>query len=370
MNIVFLTRLEPRNIKNWSGTLYYIYGKLKEKHKVEIIGTEIIYQLASFSDQNFSTDTFIQVDRYLTKLNRLLSERINSLNFDLVFYGDLFFLPVDFNIPMIILSDITFELVKIHHTKPDERNIDPCIILEKLLYENSFKIIYPSEWIKNRVKEIYHINPNKINVVEFGANIPAPQNYSININIDVCRLVFIGINWERKGGDKILQAYKQLKNEGFPCTLTIIGSMPGEGQEDDKNLNIIPFLDKTKQEDLQKLFNILSESHFLVLPTQFDAFGIVFCEASAYGVPSIASDVGGVSQAIKEGKNGFLLPADATASDYAEKIKNVFNDKENYIKLRQSSRNEFETRLNWDVWGEKVNIILEDAVEEWKGISG
>jgi len=36
------------------------------------------------------------------------------------------------------------------------------------------------------------------------------------------------------------------------------------------------------------------------------------------------------------------------------------------INLRQSSRIEFETRLNWDVWGEKVNKILENTVREWK----
>ena len=102
------------------------------------------------------------------------------------------------------------------------------------------------------------------------------------------------------------------------------------------------------------------------MPTEFDAYGIVFCEASAYGVPSIATDVGGVRQPIREGKNGFLLPPDATGFDYAEKIRTVFSDRESYIKLRVSSRYEFETRLNWDVWGEKVNKILRKAVKEWK----
>ena len=97
------------------------------------------------------------------------------------------------------------------------------------------------------------------------------------------------------------------------------------------------------------LCKILSESHFMVLPTEFDAYGIVICEASAFGVPSIVTDVGGVSQPLCEGKNGFLHPPDATAQDYAEKIRTVFCDRENYIRLRASSRREFETRLNWDV---------------------
>jgi glycosyltransferase involved in cell wall biosynthesis len=136
--------------------------------------------------------------------------------------------------------------------------------------------------------------------------------------------------------------------------------------KEDEGLTIIPFLDKSKPKDLERLCDILYQSHFLILPTEFDALGIVFCEASAYGVPSIAANVGGVSQPVREGKNGFLLPPTATAEDYAEKIKAVFSDKESYIKLRASSRNEYETRLNWDVWSEKVNKILEKIVINYK----
>ena len=117
---------------------------------------------------------------------------------------------------------------------------------------------------------------------------------------------------------------------------------------------------------MDKFCKILSESHFLVLPTRFDAFGIVVCEASAYALPSITADVGGVNQAVKNGKNGYMLPDDASANDYAEKIQSVFRDRESYFKLRASSRHEFETRLNWDVWGEKVDWILEDVIKKWK----
>ena len=52
--------------------------------------------------------------------------------------------------------------------------------------------------------------------------------------MDVCRLVFIGKNWKKKGGDKVLQAYKILKTEGFPCTLTIRCTIPNEPQDVDE----------------------------------------------------------------------------------------------------------------------------------------
>ena len=366
MKIVFLTRYDPKNILNWSGTLYHMYYQLKKEHHVEIMGAEILDQQKSFIKGNFHENFLSITDRYVKNLGQLLSERINILQFDLVFFGDLLFYPLNIQIPFIHLSDMTFEQVNIHIKKSDEKNVESCIYLEKLILNCSTKIIYTSEWIKHKAIETYNIDPNKIEVVELGANIPWPDKYSINIDMVVCRLVFIGTNWEKKGGDKVLQTYRLLKTGGFSCSLTIIGSTPKEIPDADENLTIIPFLNKEKKEHLDRLCKILSESHFLVLPTEFDAYGIVFCEASAYGVPSITSNVGGVGQPVHEEKNGFLLPSDATAQDYAEKIKTVFNDRENYTRLRVSSRREFETRLNWDVWGEKVNIILEDTVEKWK----
>lgn len=344
-----------------------MYHQLKKKHHIEIIGPELLRQLYFFFIGNFPKNYILPDERYVKIIGRLLSERINMLKGDLVFFGDLLFQPMNINIPYIYLSDLIYWLVR-KHTRPSYRDMKPSIQLEKQLLDISSRIIFCTEWIKNKAVEFYNVDPNKIEVVEFGANIPTPTNYSIDINMDVCRLVFIGTNWVKKGGDKILRAYEKLKTEGFPCSLTIIGSAPEKTPIADDNLNIIPFLNKGKKEDLDKFSKILSEAHFLVLPTEFDAYGIVFCEASAYCVPSIASNLGGVSQPVREGKNGFLLPPDATASDYAEKIKTAFNDKENYIKLRASSRYEFETRLNWNVWGEKVNKIMEETVKEWRSL--
>ncbi len=365
MNIGFLTRLDPKDINNWSGIFYYRYNKLKEKHHVEIIGTELVQQLSSFTTGNFPAGSYFPVDRYVKHLGRLLSERIRLLKCDLIFFGDLFFIPSDINIPFVFCSDLIFEQVKVHHLKPDERDIEPCMELERFILNRASRIIFCSEWIKKRTIKVYDIDPVKIDVVEFGANISNRINYSIDINMDICKLTFIGKEWKRKGGDRLLQMFKLLKKEKFPCKLTIIGSTPPDEQEYDKDLVIIPFLDKSDKEQSDKLCKILSESHFLVLPTEFDAYGIVFCEASAYALPSITANVGGVSQPVKEGKNGFLLPHDATAQDYADKIKNVFNDRESYIWLRDSSRREFETRLNWDVWGERMDEIFEKTVIDW-----
>lgn len=367
MNIIFLSSLNPHDMNDWSGTTWHVLKALEKNNNVTVIGTNILSQTAYFISKNFSIKD-IHED-YSLLFGNMCSERIKRISYaDLIFFGDLQLSPyLDVNIPTVHLSDVNFHLFKDYISKNRTKEQDVKIeIKEKKVLSEYTSIIYSSEWAKENTIDYYNINPRKIHVVEFGANIPKPTNYKIDIQTDVCNLVFIGKNWIKKGGDKALSAYKILKAEGFRCTLTIIGSTPLEIQDDDEDLVIIPFIDKSKPADLNRLCEILYNSHFLVLPTEFDAFGIVFCEASAYGVPSIASDVGGVSQPIREGVNGFLLPPNATAEDYANKIKMVFSDKNGYKELRISSRREYETRLNWDVWEEKVNKILEDVVLAYK----
>lgn len=369
MNITFLTTLNPHDINNWSGTTFHLLQTLSKKHNVKAIGQNILSQTTYYSRNNFNFPK--NMDYYSPVFGKLCAEQI--VDSDLIFFGDLYLLPfLDVMIPIVHLSDVTYHSFRGYlNEKKNEEHIKRTEAIEKKLLNKYSTILYSSEWTKQNTIEYYDIDPSKIHVVEFGANIPNPIDYKIDIQTDVCNLVFIGKNWKKKGGDKVLGAYRKLKSEGFHCTLTIIGSVPTEmSDKEDNDLTIIPFFDKSKPEHLNKLCSILKDAHFLVLPTEFDAYGIVFCEASAYCVPSIAADVGGVNQPVREGKNGFLLPSTATAEDYAKKIKTVFSDKESYLKLRTSSRHEYETRLNWDVWGEKVNKILEETVLNYKKKNG
>lgn len=366
MDIVFLTTLNPDDINNWSGTTFHVLNALKKKHNVKVIGPNMLTQAACFRRKNFYNGS--TYDNYSHVLGGLCTERINSLsNCDLIFFGDLYLVPfLELNIPIVHFSDVNYHLFKDYLNYKEEKRVRETERTEKELLNKYTTIIYSSEWIKQNTIEYYGIDSKKIHVIELGANIPTPKNFTIEIEMNVCNLVFIGRNWKKKGGSKVLGAYRKLKNEGLPCTLTIIGSLPDVSYEEDEDLTIIPFLDKSKPEHLEKMCTILGNAHFLVLPTEFDAYGIVFCEASAYAVPSIAANVGGVSQPIKEGKNGYLLPPEATAEDYATKILTVFNNKEDYLKLRASSRIEFETRLNWDIWGEKVDKVFEETVQNFK----
>lgn len=132
------------------------------------------------------------------------------------------------DVPLIYIGDTTFHLFNQYMNWHDESLTKLAEQLESLAIQKADKIIYCSEWAKQSAMQDYNADAEKIEVVEFGANIieniPVLDNVS-PINTP-CNLLFIGRNWNMKGGNKVLEIYHNLKGRGFQCTLTMIGSEP------------------------------------------------------------------------------------------------------------------------------------------------
>ena len=199
----------------------------------------------------------------------------------------------------------------------------------------------------------------------FGANldiIPGIESLRTEKN-KTCQLLFLGVEWERKGGQIALDTFYKLQKDGVPVQLTIIGCVPPVAVTD-KNITVIPFINKHNKEEAAQLYDIFRNSNFLLLPTRAECAGIVFCEASAFGVPSITTDTGGVSSYVQDGVNGFALPLAATAVEYAEKIKAIFSDDATYRLLSNSSRKKYDEELNWNSWGKTFHSIAENILNK------
>lgn len=367
MRILFLSSLNPKDINNWSGTLYHIFRSLENIHTVDWMGKDVLDQVKLYHQIHCGHNIPFIPERYAPLFGGILSKKLNdNPAYDIIIARDYFFIShIETNLPIIYIGDTTFDLFKDYLGVSRTRFEELADSIERKAISNADWIVYSSQWAKSNAIEHYGADPDKIKVIEFGANLPDSKIPArvIMPETDCCNLLFIGKNWVSKGGEKAYQTYLLLKNMSFSCTFTIIGCNP-ENLVDtpDPQLQIIPFIDKSKEAAQKRLNDILCKSHFFILPTVFDCYGIVFCEASAYGIPSLAPDVGGVHQVIRNGRNGYLLPSEATSNEYAQIIRDIFNDKEKYRQLRLSSREEFEERLNWRVWEKKMNNLLHQVI--------
>ena len=228
--------------------------------------------------------------------------------------------------------------------------------LEKEAILSSDLVLYTSEWAVRSAIDRYGADPSKMKIVPFGANLDEdPSEATVRKDIkkrskERLELLFLGVVWERKGGPKALEVATLLHEQGIPVRLRVIGCVPPQGSLP-SFVEVTPFVSKNNKKGRDLLSNAIRSSHFLLLPTKAECFGIVFAEAAAYGVPSISHDVGGVSSAISEGVSGHLFDADSDAKEMATTIASLFLDRAGYEALAASTFAQYKARLNWKVNG-------------------
>ena len=294
------------------------------------------------------------------------ARKIRAVSPDVVFApaGSTFAWNVPEGVPLVYASDATFRLIENYH--PNYRNLSRTAReiadrLERNTIARADLVLYPSEWAAESAVRDYGADPARVHVIPWGANLEeAPDRASVRgcRKPGPCRLLFIGANWEEKGADIAVGTLAELRGRGIEAELVICGCTPPQSVTQE-GLTIIPYLNKNDGEQRKRLDQLYRDADFFLLPTRADCYGIVFCEAAAHGVPSIAPATGGVPYAIRDGESGILLPPNATEADYATVISEAFANPDRLARLRRSSRDAFEARLNWRTWGQRVSHLIQ-----------
>jgi glycosyltransferase involved in cell wall biosynthesis len=373
LKVGFLTVADARNVKAWSGTPFYMalslahyLGSIDHLGPLEPPLLPLIKAYARvvrvLSGKRYSA---LHSPLAVSRFAALASRKIRASRPDVVFApaGSMVTGGVPADVPLIYSSDATSRLIHGYH--PDYRTISHSSArnaewLERESIGRADLLLYPSDWAARSAIEDYGAESGKVHVIPWGANFDDPPDRQVALaprEVGKCRMLFVGVDWQEKGASIAVDALRSLRSMGVDAELTICGCTPPQRIEAE-GLEIVPFLDKNDPAQLRRLQDHYRAAHFFFLPTRAECYGIVFCEASAYGLPSIATATGGVPGVVREGENGHLLPTKASGQDFARLIAAIHGDQDRYMKLRESSRAAFETRLNWDIWGKRTAALV------------
>lgn len=120
-------------------------------------------------------------------------------------------------------------------------------------------------------------------------------------------LLFVGGLFERKGVHVLLEAVRLLHAHGMLLGLNILGNGPQRQALEDqvRRLHLEPYV--TFHGFVSDPGNFYREASALVHPALEEPFGLVLAEAEQYGLPIIASNAGGISEVLANGKAGTLV---------------------------------------------------------------
>ena len=231
--------------------------------------------------------------------------------------------------------------------------------------------VFRSEWAASTALDNYNVDAAKIRVVPTGANLEVRVGRTeadIAAMIDArpkdrLKMLFVAGEWYNKRGDLAVNVAGVLNDRGLDTTLDIVGPVP-----ESTAANLPEFvthhgaIDKSVPGGLERIKGLFAGSHVLIMPSYAECQGIQYCEASAFGVPSLGTNVGGVSSVVTDGVNGKLFDRDAPAEQYALYLESLFRDRDRYDRLCRSSFQEYVKRLNWETSVGHVLDLMRIAV--------
>lgn len=378
MNLAYATHFAADNVHSWSGSIYYMRKALLDAGcTLETIDNlkehgRVSGRLMELAYQHLTGKTFIRYRRpsTLDAYARQVEAALRGMKVDAVFSPSCFPIArMKPGLPTVFWADASFAgLVDFYPytTNLCQRTLKEGQLTEQNALDRCSLAIYASDWAARSALENYRVDPDKVKVVPYGANLQSERSLSQviasleNRANDHCELLFMGVEWQRKGGDIAVETAVELNRRGLPTKLHIVGcEPPGETPE-----FVIRhgFVSKKTPEGQQKLDDLLSNSHFLIVPSRAECYGLVFAEASSYGLPSLAADVGGIPTVVRQDVNGQLFPLSTRGDEYANAVLRLMGDPEGYRKQALGAFSEYQERLNWRVAGNAVADLIRELV--------
>jgi len=169
------------------------------------------------------------------------------------------------------------------------------------------------------------------------------------------KILFVGNLIPRKGLHTLLDALGKIKSD---WELVIVGSPTLDRHYTESIQNRltsqIKMLGSLNNDQLAQQF---AKSHVLVVPSEYEGFGIVYLEGMGFGLPAIATTSGGAGEIITHGENGFLIEKDDSES-LAEHLQSLIFNLDLLTQMSLSALERFKRHPTWEESMERVREFL------------
>ena len=388
MRIALVSLADARDVRSWSGTLHFSKAAL-QRHVGDVVDLTPAPVPALPLKALDAASRALRGQKYLwehepllvRRLGKIFTQRVRDARVDAIFApAASSILPyLETDVPIIYFSDATFRAAQETHRgfqRLTPRTEAAADAHERASIAKARYSFFASQWALDSARRDYGADPARSGLLHLGANLSEPPSAeeaqprqlprvdsaarAADAPSDATlRLLFVGVNWEGKGGPIALDALRELRTRGVNAQLTIVGCEPPAGTPRD-GLTVIPFLDKSNATDRARFAQLWRDAHLFILPTRFEAAGIVFIEAAAYGLPSLGTDIGGVPSYVQHDVTGQLLQLDADGHAWADAIQSLVADPARYARYARAARARYERELNWDAFGQRLSALLAD----------
>ncbi len=220
--------------------------------------------------------------------------------------------------------------------------------MEAALYRDATRTFVTSRFAGESVIDDYAVPSERVQCVHSGCNIAPPSS----VDWDRRRkdvILFVGVNWERKGGPELVDAFHVVRANRPEAELWIVGCTPAVTEPG------VRVLGRLSADETAKLY---AEAGVFCLPSRMDPSASVLAEASGFGLPIVATAVGGNSERVIDGKTGFLCDD----GNLSVRLGTLLDDPTMRRRFGEAGRALVMSRFTWEAVGGKMASAMRPMI--------
>jgi glycosyltransferase involved in cell wall biosynthesis len=195
---------------------------------------------------------------------------------------------------------------------------------------------------------------------------PSPDGrpFSEQLGLPGPFFLFVGRLASNKGLLRLAEAFAPIARRDRSASLVVIGADGGVGPALDARLGELGIADRVRRlghlADDRDLAQAYREARATVLPSDYEAFGLVLLESLAQGTPVVASRVGGIPEIIEDGRSGLLVPPGDVPA-LGEALERLWSDPALARALGESGRREVVPRFTWEGLVDRLDAVYREV---------
>jgi len=224
------------------------------------------------------------------------------------------------------------------------------ISCEKSIYDHAQRVFTRSTNISDSLTMQYGEPLEKIQCIYAGANIHLPEIDPRKKDYSAQSILFVGLDWQRKGGPELVEAFRRLQPRFPQASLTIVGAQPTLLDEK------IQVVGRVSVEELNAYYQMAT---VFCMPTRNEPFGVVFVEAMAHALPIVATRIGALPDMVIEESNGYLVRVD-DVEVLTRALEELLASKEKRAQFGHQSWRLAQVRYNWNAVGKTLRHYTDE----------
>ncbi|HEY8903883.1 MAG TPA: glycosyltransferase family 4 protein [Chthoniobacterales bacterium] len=328
----------------------------------DIVGGDLSLQLRATVEAVFRYGSRIAVDRHpprdffprlpsvIEATRRWVGKHVDPDGTAFIFQTQSLFDARHPRLPHFLYTDHTY-LANLRYPQPKPLLPVPEAWrqMEHDLYARADRNFVSSGFAAESLREDYAVSDERVEVVFSGCNVAGSVSNAAARPGRV--ILFVGVDWERKGGPELVTAFRRIRSSIPDAELWVVGCSPALDEPGVRIFGRIP---------PEKVAECYSVADVFCLPSRMDPSASVLAEAAAYELPVVATPVGGNLERVQDGVTGYLCEPDSLA----ERIIGLLRDDALRLEMGHAGSRMARERFTWEAVCGRMAASMRRTLEQ------